>query len=87
MLVETQPSGESSFQKLDVDNSFQKARKIRYYIFEVLSNFPVFLYIIPNILASNVWGNRFLALTWPSLFHTWVFGYFLSLQSISSIMM
>ena len=54
MLVETQPSGESSFQKLNVDNSFQKARKIRYYIFEVLSNFPVFLYIIPNILASNV---------------------------------
>ena len=41
-VMETQPSAQSSFQKLNVDNSSQKARKIRYYIFEDLSNFTVF---------------------------------------------
>ena len=51
ILVETQPSAKSSFQKLNVDNSCQKTRKIRYYIFEVLSNFTVFFYFLPNILA------------------------------------
>ena len=51
MWVETQPSAQSSFRKLNVDNSFQKTRKIRYHIFEVLSNFTVFLYFVPNILA------------------------------------
>ena len=54
MWVETQPSAQSSFQKLNVDNSCQKTRKIRYYIFEVLSNFTVFLYFVPNILARIV---------------------------------
>ena len=39
MWVETQPSAQSSFQKWNVDNSGQKTRKIRYYIFEVLPNF------------------------------------------------
>ena len=38
MWVETQPSGQSSIQKLNVDNSCQKTRKIRHYIFDVLSN-------------------------------------------------
>ena len=51
MWVETQRSVQSSFQKLNVDNSFQKTCKIRYYIFEVLSNFTVFFYFVPNILA------------------------------------
>ena len=36
MWVETQPSAQSSFHKLNVGNSCQKTRKIRYYIFEVL---------------------------------------------------
>ena len=45
MWVETQTS-QSSFQKLNVEN--------RYYIFEVLSNFTVFLYFVPNILAKIV---------------------------------
>ena len=51
MWVETQPSAQSSFQKLNVDNSCQKTCKIIYYIFEVLSNFTVFLYFLPNILS------------------------------------
>ena len=42
-VVETQPSAQSSFQKLNVDNSCQKTRKIRYYTFEALSSFTVFL--------------------------------------------
>ena len=54
MWVETQPSAQSSIQKLNVDNSCEKTRKIRYYIFEVLSNFTVFLYFLPNILARIV---------------------------------
>ena len=41
MWVERQPKVQSSFQKLNVDNSCQKTRKIRYYIFEILSSFTV----------------------------------------------
>ena len=41
MLVQTQPNAQSPFQKLNVDNSCQKTRKIRYFIFEVLPNFIV----------------------------------------------
>ena len=59
MWVETQPSAQSSFQKLNVDNSCQKTRKIRYYIFEVLPNFIVSLYFVPNILSRIVWANKF----------------------------
>ena len=51
MWVETQPSAQSSFQNLNVDYSSQKTCKIRYYIFEVLSNFTVSLQFVPNILA------------------------------------
>ena len=51
MWVETQPSAQSSFQNLNVDYSCQKTCKIRYYIFEVLSNFTVSLQFVPNILA------------------------------------
>ena len=32
----------------------KKAQKIRYYIFEVLSNFTVFIYVVPNILSRIV---------------------------------
>ena len=54
MWVETQPSVQPFFQKLNVDNSCQETHKIRYYIFEVLSNFTVFLKFVPNILARAV---------------------------------
>ena len=54
MWVKMQPSAQSSFQKLNVDNSCQKTRKTRYYIFEVLPNFIVSLYFVPNILSRIV---------------------------------
>ena len=52
--METQPSAQYSLQQLNMDNSYQKkkTRKIIYYIFEVLFNFTVFLYFVPNILSS-----------------------------------
>ena len=43
MWVEAQPSAQSSLQNLNVDNSCQKTRKIRYYIFEIFPNFTVSL--------------------------------------------
>ena len=57
MWLETQPSAQYSLQQLNMDNSYQKkkkkkTRKIVYYIFEVLFNFTVFLYFVPNILSS-----------------------------------
>ena len=45
------------FPKFNVDNRYQKASKIRYYIFEILSNFTVFLQFVSNILARIV-GTR-----------------------------
>ena len=54
MWLETQPSAQSSFQKLNVDNSCQKTRKIRNDIFEILFNFAAFLYYVQHILASIV---------------------------------
>ena len=41
-------------QKPNADNSCQKTRKIRYYIFEALPNFFVSLYLVPNILSRIV---------------------------------
>ena len=57
MWVETHPSAQSSFQKLNVDNSCQKTSKIRHQIFEVLSNFSVIFYLVPNILSRIVECN------------------------------
>ena len=54
MWGETQPSAQSSFQKQNLDNSSQKICKNRFYFFEVLSNFTVFLQFVRNILASIV---------------------------------
>ena len=54
MWVQTQPNAQSSFQKLNDDNSCQKTCRIRYYIFEVLLNFIVFLYFEPNIFSRIV---------------------------------
>ena len=42
LLKDLRLNAQSSFQKLNVDNSCQKTRKIRYCILEVLSNFNVF---------------------------------------------
>ena len=60
MCVETQPSAQSSFQRLNVDNSCEKLLKIRYYTFEVLSNFTVFLYFMSNVFARivDVYGKN-----------------------------
>ena len=52
--VDTQPSVQSSFQKLNFDSSCQKTRKIRWQIFEVLSIFTGFLYFVPNVFARIV---------------------------------
>ena len=49
-----QPDDQAPFQKLNADNNRQKARKIRYYIFEALPNFIVSLYLGPNILSRIV---------------------------------
>ena len=59
MWLEMQPSAQSSFQKFNVDNSCQETRKIRYYGFEVLPNFTVFLYFVPNILSRIVVFKNF----------------------------
>ena len=52
--METQPSAQSCFQKLNFDINCQKVRKIKYEIFEVLSNFTVFPYFVPNFLSTTV---------------------------------
>ena len=54
MWMETPPSVQSSFQKLNFDNDCQKMRKIREQIFEALSSFTGFLYFAPNILSRIV---------------------------------
>ena len=56
MWVQTQPNVQSSFQRLNADNSCQQTRKIRY-IFETLSNFIVSLYFLPIILSRIVDKN------------------------------
>ena len=43
MWIETQPSVQSSFQKLNFTIAVKKTLKIRCYIFEIMSNFTVFL--------------------------------------------
>ena len=59
MWVKTHPSAQFFFQKLNVDNSCQKTRKVWYYIFEFLSSFNVLLKFVPNILASIIWRKKF----------------------------
>ena len=53
MWVLTQPNAQP-LQKLDPDNSLQKTRKIRYYIFEALPSFIISLYFVPNTLSMIV---------------------------------
>ena len=52
--VETEPSAQSPFQKLNLGSSSQKTRKGRYQTFLVLSSFTGFLYFVPNILPRIV---------------------------------
>ena len=52
--METWPSAQYLFQKLNFGNSSQKARKSRYQNFLVLSSFTGFIYFIPNILSKIV---------------------------------
>ena len=52
--METQPSAQSPFQKLNFGSSSQKTPKSRYQTFLVLSSFTGFLYFVPNILPKIV---------------------------------
>ena len=47
--VETLPSAQSPFYKLNFNNGGQKVCKSRYYSFLVLFSFTGFFYFIPNI--------------------------------------
>ena len=85
--VETQGSAHSSSKIINVDNICEKSRKIRYYIFELLSRFTGFFYFLGNVFPRIVWRNKFLAVSWPSLFHTWISEYFPELQSVSPVTM
>ena len=89
MWVETQCSGQSSFQNLNFDNSCQRTQKIRCYIVKALPSFTVLLWFVPNVLATIVWGNKFLTITWSSLLHTRTFGYFsnhdVDIKQVSSV--
>ena len=62
-----------------------KTHKIRCYTFEVLSNFTVFLYFVPNSLVRIVRGNKIFDrnLTQsPSHFNFWIF--FVSSKHLSN---
>ena len=52
--METQPSAQSPFQKLNFGSSSQKTRKGRYQTLFVLSSFTGFLYSVPNTLPRIV---------------------------------
>ena len=71
MWVEMEPSAQSSFQKLNIDNSCQKHAKLD---ITFLKSCPIllFLYFVPSILARVVWGNKFLAQSPPHL-NFWMF--------------
>ena len=81
--VETKPSTQSPFSKLNFGSSIQTTRKSRYQIFLALSSFPGFLYFVPNILLRIVWTNKFLVLTQPSPLQTLIFWHFVYYQSTS----
>ena len=83
ILVETEPSAQSSFQKTNFSNSSQKTSKSRYQIFLVLSSFTGFLYFVLNTLSRILSENKFWVLDLPSLLHTLIFCYFAYYQSIS----
>ena len=49
--METKPSAQLPFKKLNFGKSSPKVRKNRYQIFLVLSSFTGFLYFLPIILS------------------------------------
>ena len=49
--METQPSAQSSFQKVTFGNTSQKTFKSRYFLF--LSSFTEFLYFVPNTFLEQ----------------------------------
>ena len=59
MRVETQGSAHSFSKIINVDNICEKSRKIRYYIFELLSKFTAFFYFLGNVFPRIVWRNKF----------------------------
>ena len=56
--VETQPSAQSPFKKLNFTNSSPKSRKNGYQTFLDLSSFTGFLYLVPNFL-SRILDTKF----------------------------
>ena len=84
--VETYPSAQSPFKKLDFGNSSQNPCKRRYQIFLVLSNFTGFFYFVPNVLSRIVWANKVLVITRPSLLPTLFFWHFVYHQSIYQVL-
>ena len=81
--VETQPSAQSPFQKLNFGSNSQKTRKSGYRTFLVLSSFTEFLYFVSNILPRIVWANKALVLTRPSLLQTLSSLHFVYYQNVS----
>ena len=62
MEVETQPSAQSSFQNLNVDNSCQKTRKIRCYIFEVVQFYCISLLCAKYFLEACIFEGSYIYL-------------------------
>ena len=54
ICVETEPSAQSPFQKLNFGSSSQKTCKSIYQTFLALSSFTGFFYFVPNILPGIV---------------------------------
>ena len=52
--VQTLPSAQSPFQKLNIGNSSQKTRKSRYQTFLTLCNFTGILRFVPSVLSRIV---------------------------------
>ena len=83
--VETFPSAQSPFQKLNFGTTPKSIRKSRYQTFLAKSSFTGFLYFVPNILPMIVWANKLLVVTRASVLHTLIFWNFVYHQSISPI--
>ena len=83
--VDTWPSTQSFFQKLNFGNSSQKNRKSRYQAFLFRSSFTRFFYFVSNISPRIIWTNKVLVLTQPSLLQTLFFWHFVHYQRIFPI--
>ena len=81
--VDTQPSAQSNFQKVNFGSSSQKTGKSRYQTFLVLYSFAGFFYFVRNIFPSIASADKFLVWTQPSLLQTLSFWHFVYYESIS----